>query len=38
MAGRQLRRGIDVERVFSQYDIDSTGTLVRADFVQVLSS
>jgi hypothetical protein len=35
MAGRQLRRGVDVERVFSQYDTDSTGTLVRADFVQV---
>jgi hypothetical protein len=35
MAGRQLRRGVDVERVFSQYDIDSSGTLVRADFVQV---
>ncbi|KAG5181621.1 hypothetical protein JKP88DRAFT_349186 [Tribonema minus] len=34
MAGRQLRRGLDIERAFSQYDTDASGTIVRADFVQ----
>ena len=35
MVARQLRRGTDVERIFSQYDMDGSGTIVRADFVQV---
>eukprot|EP00611_Tribonema_gayanum_P032179 TRINITY_DN9484_c0_g2_i2.p1 TRINITY_DN9484_c0_g2~~TRINITY_DN9484_c0_g2_i2.p1 ORF type:complete len:1104 (-),score=383.63 TRINITY_DN9484_c0_g2_i2:2312-5308(-) len=36
MAGRQLRRGLDIERAFSQYDTDASGTIVRADFVQAM--
>lgn len=35
MAGRQLRRGLDLEHIFSRHDADASGTIVRSDFVQV---
>lgn len=35
MAGRQARRGADLERIFTQYDSERSGTVLRAEFVQV---